>query len=139
MGQLITTIVCVLVLLIVPLGVVQVHTVMQMRSELLELSFSTAKFISNRGGTSSDEVLLATKAFIRDELSHKAYRLEEKDVQLELVRTKAHDSTLWSHEDVFQLKMEIPYPVLTTLFSEWQHPIAVKRTGSINTMDYDLR
>ncbi|GAA4721384.1 hypothetical protein [Brevibacillus fulvus] len=138
MGQLITTILSVIVLLFVPVGIVQLHIVAQMRAELHELSFATVKFISNHGGRSEAEVLESTRAFIEMELASKRYELKEDELKLAVSRTKAADEQLWSHEDEFTLRMEMPFPRMTELFPEWDKPIVIVRTGTINVMDYDL-
>jgi hypothetical protein len=138
MGQLITTLVSVMILLVVPLGVVQIHTVSQMRSELIDLSLAATKYLSNHGGKGDAEVQNAVQQFVSQELASKVYRIEENELQIQVTRVHAADPTLWSHEDVFKLRLQIPYPGFTTLFSEWEAPIAIERTGTINVMDYDL-
>lgn len=138
MGQLIATILNIMVLLVVPLGVVQLHSVMQLRGELIDLSVATTKYISNHGGTSNEDVLHKVREFIREELSGKAYHIKDSDVQLQILRTKAADQVLWSHEDEFRLRMAIPYPNIANLFVNWEKPITVERNGTINVMDYDL-
>ncbi|MGE5702716.1 MAG: hypothetical protein ACM32O_09325 [Clostridia bacterium] len=138
MGQLVTTIISILLVLLVPLGIVQVHTALQMENELLELSLASTKFVSNRGGTSDTDVMLALDSYIQLELSQKQYRLDRKDIKVNLMRSKIHNPPLWSHEDVFQVRLEIPYPVISQLFASWQQPLQTVRTGTVNTMDYDL-
>jgi hypothetical protein len=138
MGQLITTIMNIIVLLLVPLGVLQVHTVLQMKNELLEMSLAATKYVTNHGGMNDSDVVAQIRGFIRQEVSQKSYRLDENEIQIEVTRTKAADPMKWSHEDDFLLRMSIPYPQLTTLFPEWQRPLVVERTGTVNVMDYDL-
>lgn len=138
MGQLITTIVSIMLLLLVPLGIVQVHTAIQMENELLDVSMAATKYISNRGGKNDADVQMSVVSYIQQELSQKMYHLKPQDVKLAISRTNKHHPVLWSHEDEFQISMEIPYPALTQLFASWQRPLLIVRTGTINTMDYDL-
>jgi hypothetical protein len=138
MGQLIATILNVIVLLVVPLGVVQLHAVMQLRGELIDVSVAATKYISNHGGTSDADVLHNVREFIREELAGKAYHIKDSDIQLQILRTRAADQVLWSHEDEFHLRLSIPYPHIANLFVNWEKPITVERIGTINVMDYDL-
>lgn len=138
MGQLITTIMNVMILLLVPLGIIQAHTVLQMKSELMEMSLAATKYVTNHGGRNEEEIETGVRAFILQELKEKMYQLPENQIGIEINRTKAADPILWSHEDEFQLRMSIPYPQVTTIFSEWEREISVERTGTINIMDYDL-
>jgi len=138
MGQVVVTLLSSIVLLIVPLSVMQVHTVMQMRSELLDVSLAATKFLSNRGGTSDSDVQAAVRQFIRNELESKAYRLEDNNITVSVNRTKAQDPYLWSHEDEFELRIGIPYPQITTFIPYEQQPLMIDRTGTINIMNYDL-
>jgi hypothetical protein len=138
MGQLIAAIINVIVLLVVPLGVMQVHAVMQVRSELIDVSVAATKYVSNHGGTSDADVLHNVREFIREEITGKAYHLKDSDIQVQIVRTKAADQILWSHEDEFRLLLTVPYPKMTNLFLHSEQPIAVERSGTINVMDYDL-
>ncbi|MGO0058686.1 hypothetical protein ACTID9_01235 [Brevibacillus fluminis] len=138
MGQVITTIVSIMLLLLVPLGIVQIHTALQTENELLELSLAATKYISNHGGRNDGEIKAKVSAFIQQELVQKRSRLQANDVSLVVTRIKMNDPVLWSHEDEFQLNLEIPYPSITTLFAQWQRPLHVMRIGTINTMDYDL-
>lgn len=137
MSQLIATLLSVMLLLIVPLGLVQVHTVMSAKSELLDLSLAATKFISNRGATSDGDIEHAVRSFIRQELENKAFHLDEADITITLTRNVAADPRLWSHEDVFTLRLELPYPRITNLFTKY-HAISVSRMGTVNVMDYDL-
>ncbi|WP_134685201.1 hypothetical protein [Brevibacillus migulae] len=138
MGQLIATIMNVMLLLMVPLGILQAHTVLQMKSELMEISFAATKYVTNHGGRSDADILSAVRNFIHEEAEGKAYQLREDQIGIEIIRTKSADPTLWSHEDEFVLRMSMPYPKLTTLFPEWERKITTERTGTINVMDYDL-
>jgi hypothetical protein len=138
MGQLITTIISILVLLCVPAGILQVHTVMQMKSELVDLSYAAAKFVSNHGGMSDTDVLRNVRSFVQTELDGKAYKLADSDITVEIVRTKGADPTLWSHADEFRLSLEMPYPKVINLFAGFEKPLRIERLGTINTMDYDL-
>ncbi|UFJ40599.1 hypothetical protein LOK74_21685 [Brevibacillus humidisoli] len=137
MGQLITTFLCVAVLLVVPLGVVQVHIVMQVQSELADISISASKYISNRGGLNQQDVEQAVRSFIEQELTGKGFRIQAADVTVEVSRLSAADPLLWSHEDQFRLLIGVPYPSITRLFLERER-ITVSRIGTINVMDYDL-
>nr|WP_113757586.1 hypothetical protein [Brevibacillus laterosporus] len=137
MGQLITTIVSVILLAFVQIGVVQVHTVMQLKNELLDLSFATTKFVSNRGGRSDTDVTQAVKRFIKEEVNHKPYKLKDTDIRFLIKRSHAQDRVLWSHADEFTIQMELPAPVLSKLFPFYQHSIYSQRQGTINVMDYD--
>lgn len=138
MGQLFSTILVIMVLLLVPLGVVQIHVVMQMKSELLDLSVTAAKFVSNHGGTSDSQVMASLRSYLKQELANKTYRINPDDVQVQIIRTKAAEPNVWSHEDEFKLVIGIPYPRITTLFPSWERPLTTERTGTINVMDYDL-
>jgi hypothetical protein len=138
MGQLISTIVNVMVFLLVPLGVLQVHTVAQVRHELLEVSAAAVKYLSNHGGTSDSEVISDIRQFVRQELSSKSFQIQESELQISVLRTKAADPHLWSHEDEFQLRMQIPYPLFTELFPVEKSTISVVRNGTVTIMDYDL-
>ncbi|NGQ96421.1 hypothetical protein G3578_14755 [Brevibacillus sp. SYP-B805] len=138
MGQLLATIMNVMVLLMVPLGVLQAHVVLQMKSELLEISMAATKYVTNHGGKNDAEVVNQLRQFIHQELAEKSYRLDENDIRIEVARTKAADPILWSHEDEFRLRLSIPYPQLTALFPDWPQLLDVERTGTINVMDYDL-
>lgn len=138
MSQLITTIISVMLLLVVPLGVAQIHTVLQIKSECLELSFAATKFLTNHGGKNETEVLRDLKQFIAVEVRDKAYHVSSDDITISVTRIQTTFPTVWSHEDEFQLSMSIPYPVLTNLFPEWERPIETQRIGTIQVMDYDL-
>jgi|GEM_PF-656260 len=139
MGQLISVIVHVMLLLTVPLGFVQIHTAIQMKNELLDLSFAVTKQVSNRGGLNEADIQKMVRDVIRQELATKTYRLEEEDIQAEIVRTKAAQHALWSHEDEFRLSLSMPFPLLSPVFNKWATPLSVTRTGTINMMDYDLQ
>jgi hypothetical protein len=138
MGQIISTLLNVMVLLLVPLGVLQVHTAAQVRSELLEISAAAVKYLSNHGGTSDSEVLSDIRQFVRQELVSKSFHIPESELQISVVRTKAVDPLLWSHEDEFQLRMQIPFPLFTEMFPIEKSTISVVRKGTVNIMDYDL-
>lgn len=138
MGQLITTILSVILLALVQIGVVQVHTVLQLKNELLDLSFATTKFVSNRGGRSDTDVMQAVKQFIKEEANHKLYKFKDTEIRFLIKRSHAQDRVLWSHADEFILQMELPVPVLSKLFPFYKHSIYSQRQGTINVMDYDL-
>lgn len=137
MGQIVTSLLCAAVLLVVPLGVVQVHIVMQVRSELADISLAATKFVSNRGGIHQQDVQQAVRNFIVQELSAKGFWVEASEVKVEVDRLQAADPLLWSHEDSFRLRLGVPYPSITQLFQE-RKEITVERIGTINVMDYDL-
>lgn len=138
MGQLFSTILVIIVLLLVPLGVVQIHTVIQMKSELIDISMSAAKFVSNHGGRSDTQVLQSVRTYIVQELASKSYRIKATDLLVQITRTKTAEPNLWSHEDEFHLVIAIPYPRVTSLFPGWEQPLTVARKGTVNVMDYDL-
>ncbi|MGD8192473.1 hypothetical protein ACQCN2_21090 [Brevibacillus ginsengisoli] len=138
MSQLITTILSVLLLLVVPLGVTQVHTVLQMKSECLELSFAATKFLSNHGGKNETEVLHDLKQFIAEEVKDKAYHVSSDDITISATRIHNTFPSLWSHEDEFRISLRMPYPILTNIFPNWERPIESRRIGTIQVMDYDL-
>lgn len=138
MGQIIAVILSVMVLLLVPLGVLQTHTVLQARNELLEISAAAAKYVSNHGGTSDAAVEQQVKGIIARELSEKGFSLPEQEVAITVVRTRSADPILWSHEDEFLLRLEIPYPRFTELIPIPNQSMEVVRYGTINMMDYDL-
>jgi hypothetical protein len=137
MSQLITIFLCVSILLLVPAGIVQVHTVLQMRAELQELTYAATKFVSNRGGTGDEEVFEATHHFILQELESKAYFMEQP-FTLSIHRTIIHDPAVWSHEDEFHLEMRFPTPRFLSLISFPSDVLTVSKTGTINQMNYDL-
>lgn len=116
----------------------QVHTVLQMKSELLEMSLSATKYITNHGAVSEQEAIESVRVYLRNEIAEKHYRLSEEEMQISIVRTKAADELKWSHADEFSLRMSVPYPQFTSLFAAWATPLVVERSGTINVMDYDL-
>ncbi|MFY0545765.1 hypothetical protein [Brevibacillus sp. H7] len=138
MGQLIATIINVMVLLLVPAGILQIHAVVQTHNELLEIGTAATKYISNNGGTNDATVEQNVRQFVHQELSNKLFQVQERDLQLTVTRTKAADPVLWSHEDEFELRLEIPFPRITGLFPDWGEPIIVVRSGTVQVMDYDL-
>ncbi|WP_232699085.1 hypothetical protein [Brevibacillus daliensis] len=138
MGQLITTIMSLLLLVIVQVGVVQFHLISQIKNELLDISFATATFISNRGGISEADVSQAARDFVKEELKIKSYQLDEKDLTMGISRTFAQEPVLWSHADQFELSMRVPVPFITRVFGRDSDQIYVTRNGTINVMDYDL-
>lgn len=138
MGQLIATILNIMVLLLVPLGLLQVHTVIQAHNELLEVSAAAVKFISNHGGTSDTVIHQEVRAFISRELVEKQLSLPDSQLTISISRTLAADSVLWSHEDEFTLRIEIPFPRFTELIPMPANTMQVMRRGTVNIMDYDL-
>ncbi|MCG7319081.1 hypothetical protein [Brevibacillus laterosporus] len=138
MGQLITTILSVILLILVQIGCVQIHTVFQMKNELLDVSFATTKFISNRGARSEADVTHAVEQFIKEEVKRKPYQLKDTDIVFSIKRSYAQDQALWSHADEFRLQMELAIPALSQLFLTDKPLIYAHRQGTINAMDYDL-
>lgn len=138
MSQLITTILSVLLLLGVPLGVVQIHNAMQLKGELMELSFAATKYVNNHGGRSEADVRYAVQQFISQELSSKSYHLTLSDLAITIQRVNPSNPNVWSHEDEFTLTMQMKYPFISHLIPLGTKPIEVKRTGTIQVMDYDL-
>ncbi|KQL47055.1 hypothetical protein AN963_19640 [Brevibacillus choshinensis] len=138
MGQLIAVILNVMVLLLVPLGILQIHTVIQAKNELLEVSAAAVKYVSNHGGVDEVTVQQEVLELISRELVEKQMSLPEPDLDVSITRTRWADPALWSHEDEFVLRMEIPYPRFTELIPLPAGKMQVTRQGTINTMDYDL-
>jgi len=138
MGQLIAVILNVMVLLLVPLGILQVHTVVQTRNELLEVSAAATKYVSNHGGMNEVLVQQEVRAFISRELAEKRMSLSEPELAVTVTRIRAADPILWSHEDEFVLQMSIPFPQFTKLIPMPAKNLKVIRQGTINVMDYDL-
>ncbi|MED4781240.1 hypothetical protein [Brevibacillus choshinensis] len=138
MGQLIAVILNVMVLLLVPLGILQIHTVIQAKNELLEVSAAAVKYVSNHGGVDEVTVQQEVRELISRELVEKQMSLPEPDLDVSITRTRWADPALWSHEDEFVLRMEIPYPRFTELIPMPAEKMQVTRQGTINTMDYDL-
>ncbi|WP_139492549.1 hypothetical protein [Brevibacillus dissolubilis] len=140
MTQLITTLLSVLTLLVVPLGVVQVHTVMQMKMELADLSFSVAKFISNHGGSNDQTVDSSVRQFIQNEIAAKQYDgLRASDIDFQIRRNRTANPTLWSHEDEFTLMLKATFPRFSNLFpyTEEQY-LTSEHSGTVNIMEYDI-
>lgn len=138
MGQLIAVILNIMVLLLVPLGILQVHTVIQTQNELLEVSAAVTKHVSNHGGIQDAVVQQQVQAIVASELAEKQFSLSEQELTIHIIRTKKSDPILWSHEDEFELRMEIPYPRFTNYLPVPKSSMAVTRRGTINVMDYDL-
>ena len=138
MGQLIAVILSLMVLLLVPLGVLQTHVILQARNELLEVSAAAAKYVSNHGGVSDTAVLQQVRDVISRELAEKQFSLPEQKIAVTIVRTRGADPLLWSHEDEFLLRLEIPCPRFTELIPMPDRTMEVVRHGTINIMDYDL-
>ena len=138
MSQLITTILSVLLLINVPLGFVQIHNGMQLKSELMELSFAATKYVNNHGGRSEADIQNAVQQFIAQELSGKAYRLKLSDLTVTVQRLNPSNPNIWSHEDEFMLTMQMKVPFVSHIFPIETKPLEVKRTGTIQVMDYDL-
>ncbi|GED72933.1 hypothetical protein BRE01_66350 [Brevibacillus reuszeri] len=138
MGQLIAVILNVMVLLVVPLGILQAHTVIQARNELLEVSAAAAKYVSNHGGMNEALIQQEVRAYISRELTEKRMSLSEPELAVTVTRIRAADPILWSHEDEFVLQMSIPFPQFTMLIPMPAKTLQVIRQGTINVMDYDL-
>lgn len=138
MGQLIAVMLSIMVLLLVPLGILQTHTVLQAQNELLEVSASAAKHVSNHGGVSDADVQQQVRGFIARELAEKQFSLSGQELTITVVRTRSADPIVWSHEDEFLLRLAIPYPRFTALIPMPNQSMEVVRYGTINMMDYDL-
>ncbi|WP_400161822.1 hypothetical protein ACAF76_020755 [Brevibacillus sp. TJ4] len=138
MGQIVAVILSVMVLLVVPLGVLQVHTVLQAKNELLEISAVATKHVSNHGGANDTVVQQEVRSIIERELAEKRFSLSGQELAVTVARTRSADPILWSHEDEFYLRLEIPYPRFTRLIPMPSQSMEVVRYGTINMMDYDL-
>lgn len=138
MGQLIAVLLNVMVLLLVPLGVLQIHTIVQAKNELLEVSTAAAKYVSNHGGTDEAAIQQGVRDIIVHELREKQFSLPESELKVSISRTLSADPVLWSHADEFALKLEVPYPLFTDLFPIPSKKLQVTRHGTVNVMDYDL-
>ncbi|MED4571363.1 hypothetical protein [Brevibacillus agri] len=138
MGQLVAVILNVMLLLMVSLGLLQVHTVVQAENELMEVSAAATKYISNRGGTNESLLQEEVRAFIAKELVEKRFSLSEREMSVSVTRTHSADPVLWSHADEFSLVLTIPYPGFTSWILAPAETLQVTRQGTINVMDYDL-
>jgi len=138
MGQLIATILNVLLLLLVPAGILQIHTAVQTHNELLEVGMAVAKHVSNHGGRSDAAVEQEVRQYVQQELADKSFQLQGSEISITVIRTKAADPVVWSHEDEFQLRLAVPFPRISSLFPDWGEPITVVRYGTVQVMDYDL-
>ncbi|AWX53755.1 hypothetical protein AB432_001065 [Brevibacillus brevis] len=138
MGQLIAVILNIMVMLLVPLGLLQVHTVVQSRNELLEVSVAATKYVSNHGGTSEANLQQEVRALIARELREKKFSVSEQDLSVSITRTRSLDPVLWSHEDEFVVELAIPYPRFTSWIPMPADSLQVQRIGTVNIMDYDL-
>ncbi|MBY0089205.1 hypothetical protein [Brevibacillus brevis] len=138
MGQLIAVILNIMVMLLVPLGLLQVHTVVQARNELLEVSAAATKYVSNHGGTSEANLQQEVRALIARELSEKKFSIPDQDLFVSVTRTRSLDPVLWSHEDEFVVELAIPYPRFTSWIPMPADSLQVQRIGTVNIMDYDL-
>ncbi|GEC93226.1 MULTISPECIES: hypothetical protein [Brevibacillus] len=138
MGQLIAVILNIMVMLLVPLGLLQVHTVVQARNELLEVSAAATKYVSNHGGTSEGNLQQEVRALIARELREKKFSIPDQDLSVSVIRTRSFDPVLWSHEDEFVVELAIPYPRFTSWIPMPADSLQVQRIGTVNIMDYDL-
>lgn len=138
MGQLIAVILNIMVMLLVPLGLLQVHTVVQARNELLEVSVAATKYVSNHGGTSEANLQQEVRALIARELREKKFSVPDQDLSVSITRTRSLDPVLWSHEDEFVVELAIPYPRFTSWIPMPADSLQVQRIGTVNIMDYDL-
>ncbi|MFD2369664.1 hypothetical protein ACFSO0_06770 [Brevibacillus sp. GCM10020057] len=138
MGQLIAVILNVMVLLLLPLGILQIHTVVQAKNELLEVSAAAAKYVSNHGGANEAAIQQGVREIIANELREKQFSISESELNVSISRTLSADPVLWSHADEFELKLEVPYPCFTDLFPTPSEKLQVTRHGTVNVMDYDL-
>ncbi|MGG4449211.1 hypothetical protein ABEX29_21950 [Brevibacillus porteri] len=138
MGQLIAVILNIMVMLLVPLGLLQVHTVVQARNELLEVSAAATKYVSNHGGTNEANLQQEVRALITRELREKKFSVSDQDLSISVTRTRSLDPVLWSHEDEFVVELAIPYPRFTSWIPIPADSLQVQRIGTVNIMDYDL-
>ncbi|MBG9941741.1 hypothetical protein ABE237_22700 [Brevibacillus formosus] len=138
MGQLIAVILNIMVMLLVPLGLLQVHTVVQARNELLEVSAVATKYVSNHGGTSAANLQQEVRALIARELREKKFSFPDQELSVSVTRTRSLDPVLWSHEDEFVVELAIPYPRFTSWIPMPADSLQVQRIGTVNIMDYDL-
>ncbi|MFF0831240.1 hypothetical protein ACFYU8_30885 [Brevibacillus sp. NPDC003359] len=138
MGQLIAVILNIMVMLLVPLGLLQVHTVVQARNELLEVSAAVTKYVSNHGGTSEANLQQEVRALIARELTAKKFSVPDQELSVSVTRTRSLDPVLWSHEDEFVVELAIQYPRFTSWIPMPADSLQVQRTGTVNIMDYDL-
>ncbi|EJL25167.1 hypothetical protein [Brevibacillus sp. BC25] len=138
MGQLIAVILNIMVMLLVPLGLLQVHTVVQARNELLEVSAAATKYVSNHGGTSEANLQKEVRALIARELREKKFSIPDQDLSVSVTLTRSLDPVLWSHEDEFVVELAIPYPRFTSWIPMPADSLQVQRIGTVNIMDYDL-
>ncbi|MGK5512118.1 hypothetical protein [Brevibacillus formosus] len=138
MGQIIAVILNIMVMLLVPLGLLQVHTVVQARNELLEVSVAATKYVSNHGGTSAANLQQEVRALIARELREKKFSIPDQELSVSVTRTRSLDPVLWSHEDEFVVELAIPYPRFTSWFPMPADSLQVQRIGTVNIMDYDL-
>ncbi len=138
MGQLIAVILNIMVMLLVPLGLLQVQTVVQARNELLEVSAAATKYVSNHGGTSEANLQQEVRALIARELREKKFSIPDQELSVSVTRTRSLDPVLWSHEDEFVVELAIPYPRFTSWIPMPADSLQVQRIGTVNIMDYDL-
>ncbi|MFC8689392.1 hypothetical protein [Brevibacillus porteri] len=138
MGQLIAVILNIMVMLLVPLGLLQVHTVVQARNELLEVSAAATKYVSNHGGTSEASLQQEVRTLITRELREKKFSVPDQDLSVSVTRTRSLDPILWSHEDEFVVELAIPYPRFASWIPMPADSLQVQRIGTVNIMDYDL-
>ncbi|WJQ81804.1 hypothetical protein QN310_01050 [Brevibacillus brevis] len=128
----------IMVMLLVPLGLLQVHTVVQAKNELLEVSAVATKYVSNHGGTSEANLQQEVRALITRELREKKLSIPDHELSVSVTRTRSLDPVLWSHEDEFVVELAIPYPRFTTWIPMPADSLQVQRIGTVNIMDYDL-
>lgn len=138
MGQLIAVLLSIMVMLLVPLGLLQVHTVVQARNELLEVSTVATKYVSNHGGKSEATLQAEVRALISRELVEKKLSVSDQEMTVMVTRTRALDPMVWSHEDEFIVELAIPYPRFTSWIPMPEDSLNVIRKGTVNIMDYDL-
>ncbi|GAB1534224.1 MULTISPECIES: hypothetical protein [Brevibacillus] len=138
MGQLIAVILNIMVMLLVPLGLLQVHTVVQARNELLEVSAAATKYVSNHGGTNEANLQQEVRALITRELREKKLSIPDQELFVSVTRTRSLDPVLWTHEDEFVVELAIPYPRFTSWIPMPADSLQVQRIGTVNIMDYDL-
>jgi hypothetical protein len=105
---------------------------------MLEVSAAAVKYVSNHGGVDEVTIQQEVRELISRELVEKQMSLPDQDLDVSITRTRSADPALWSHEDEFVLRVEIPYPRFTELIPMPAENMHVTRQGTINIMDYDL-
>ncbi|NRQ57014.1 MULTISPECIES: hypothetical protein [Brevibacillus] len=138
MGQFVAVILNIMLLLLVTIGLLQAHVVVQTENELMEVSAAAVKYISNHGGSNEGALQEEVRSIISRELAEKRFSLSEQEMSVRVTRTHSADPVLWSHADEFSLVLTIPYPGFTSWIPVPADTLQVTRQGTINVMDYDL-